>query len=56
MVAVGYTAVWEGLIRAEEHLNGSLCAAEVDLEALSTGEYSDYLFSNHELIKKKTQN
>lgn len=42
MAAIGHRAVCgfhrDGVIGAEEHFNGSLCAAEVDLEALSTGE------------------
>lgn len=48
MAAIGHTAVCgfhrDGVIRAEEHLNRSLCAAEVDLEALSTGEVDRVLF------------
>lgn len=39
MVVIGKTAVCNlhrhGVIRADKHLNGPFCAAEVDLEALS---------------------
>lgn len=55
MAAIGDTAVCglhrDGVIRAEEHLNGPLCAAEVDLEALSIGECFYYRVSNCELTR-----
>lgn len=50
MAAIGRTAIHgfrrDGVSRAEEHLNGPLCAAKVDLEALRIAETDGVLLLN----------
>lgn len=58
MAAIGKTAACglhrHGGIRADEHLNGPFCAAEVDLKALS--KESVYITRSLSMISQETQN
>lgn len=56
--AIGKTTVCghngRGVIRADKHLNGPVCAAEVDLEALS--KESVYITWSLSMTTQETQN